>query len=44
MQYLISDETKCASVPYNDIYFHEIRFRGYLVIANYTDFKSIQGL
>ena len=24
--------------------FHEIRFRGYLVIANYMDFKSIQGL
>ena len=24
--------------------FHEIWFRGYLVIANYMDFKSIQGL
>ena len=24
--------------------FHEIRFRGYLVIANYMDFKLIQGL
>ena len=24
--------------------FHEIRFRGYLVIANYMDFQSIQGL
>ena len=24
--------------------FHEIRFRGYLVIANYMDFKSVQGL
>ena len=24
--------------------FHEIRFRGYQVIANYMDFKSIQGL
>ena len=24
--------------------FHEIRFKGYLVIANYMDFKSIQGL
>ena len=23
--------------------FHEIRFRGYLVIAKYIDFKSIQG-
>ena len=23
--------------------FHEIRFRGYLVMANYIDFKSIQG-
>ena len=24
--------------------FHEIKFRGYLVTANYMDFKSIQGL
>ena len=24
--------------------FHEIQFRGYLVMANYLDFKSIQGL
>ena len=24
--------------------FHEIQLRGYLVIANYMDFKSIQGL
>ena len=24
--------------------FYEIQFRGYLVIANYMDFKSIQGL
>ena len=24
--------------------FHKIQFKGYLVIANYMDFKSIQGL
>ena len=24
--------------------FHKIQFRGYLVIVNYMDFKSIQGL
>ena len=24
--------------------FHEIRFRGYLVMANYMDFISIKGL
>ena len=24
--------------------FHEIQFRGFLVIANHMDFKSIQGL
>ena len=29
---------------YISIKFDEIRFRGYLVIANYMDFKSIQGL
>ena len=42
------DQTSCTSLSYSDIYiyfkFHEIRFRGYLVIANYMDFKSIQGL
>ena len=49
MQYLNqSNETWRASAPNSDIYihfkFHEIRFRGYLVIANYMDFKSIKGL
>ena len=24
--------------------FHEIRFRGYVVLVNFVDFKSIQGL
>ena len=41
------DKTSCTSVPYGDIYcfkFHEIPYRGYLIIANYMDFKSIQGL
>ena len=31
-------------VIYISFKFHEIRFRGNLVIANYMDFKSIQGL
>ena len=48
MQYLSqSDETLRASALYSDIYlfkFHEIRFRGNIVMANYMDFKSIQGL
>ena len=29
---------------YINFKFYEIRLRGYLVIANYMDFKSIQGL
>ena len=49
MQYLNqSNETCRTSAPYSDIYicfkFHEIRFRGYLVIAYFMDFQSIQGL
>ena len=48
MQYLNqSNETSRASAPqviYIYFKFHEIRFRSYLVIANYMDFKSIQGL
>ena len=48
MQYLKqSDEIWSASAPDSDIYtyfkFHETLFRGYLVIANYMDFISIQG-
>ena len=39
-----TDQTSDASAPYSDIKFHAVRFRGYLVIANYTDFKSIQRL
>ena len=31
-------------VIYIQFKFHEIQFRGYLVMANYMDFKSIQGL
>ena len=31
-------------VIYIYLKFHEIRFRVYLVIANYMDFKLIQGL
>ena len=31
-------------VIYISIKFDEIQFRGYLVIAKYMDFKSIQGL
>ena len=46
MQYLNkSDETWRASAPYSDIYiyfiFNEIRFRDYLVKANYMDYRSI---
>ena len=45
MQYLNqSNETQRLIVIYIYFKFHEIRFRGYLVIANYMDFKSIQGL
>ena len=47
MQYVNQpNETSPASAPYSDIYFkfHETLFRGYLVIANYMDFQSIQGL
>ena len=37
---------QCFIVTYTCISFKfdEIRFGGYLVIANYMDFKSIQGL
>ena len=31
-------------VIYIYIRFHEIQFKGDLVIANYMDFKSVQGL
>ena len=49
MQYLNqSDETSCATAPYSDKYiclsFIKIRFRGYLIIANYINVKSIEGL
>ena len=35
---------QCFMVIYICIKFDEILFRGYLVIANYMDFKPIQGL
>ena len=35
---------QCHIVIYIHFMFHKNRFRGYLVIANYMDFKSIQGL
>ena len=42
------DQTICTSVSYSDIYIsskcHAIRLWGYLVIASYMDFYSIQGL
>ena len=42
------DQTWRTSVSYIVIYisikFDKIQFRVYLVIANYMDFKSIQGL
>ena len=38
------DVHQCLAVIYIQFKFHEIRFRGYLVIDNYIDFKSIQGL
>ena len=48
MQYLASlmkpDVLQRLRVIYIYFKFHEIQFRGYLVIANYMDFKSIQGL
>ena len=46
MHYKSQPDQTCASAPYGDIYFkfHEIRFRGYLVIANYNNFQPIQGL
>ena len=48
MQYLNqSDETyvhQCLIVIYIYFKFHEIPCRGYLGLANYMDFKSIQGL
>ena len=39
-----SDEMSCASAPYIYFKFHEIRFRGCLVMTNCMDFKLIQGL
>ena len=38
------DVHQCLIVIYISIKFVEIWFRGYFVIANYMDFKSIQGL
>ena len=38
------DVHQCLIVIYICFKFDEIRFRGYLVIANYMAFKSIQGL
>ena len=38
------DEHQRLIVIYISFKFDKIRFRGYLVIANYMDFKSIQGL
>ena len=35
---------QCLTVIYFHFKFHKIQFSGYLVIANYMDFKSIQGL
>ena len=43
--YSQSDKTRYASLCYSNIFkFHGIPFRGYLVMANFMDFKSIQGL
>ena len=39
-----TDEHQCLIVIYIHFKFLEILFSGYLVIANNTDFKSIQGL
>ena len=38
------DVHQCLIVICISIKFDEIRFRGYLVTANYMDFKSIEGL
>ena len=38
------DLHQCLIVIYIYFKFHEIRLWGYLVIANYMDFKSLQGL
>ena len=38
------DVHQCLIVIYIYLKFHDIQFRGYLVIANYMDFKSTQGL
>ena len=38
------DVHQCLIVIYICIKFHEIRLWGYLVIANYMDFKLVQGL
>ena len=45
MQYLNqSNETSHASAPYSDIFkIHEIRFRGYFVIANYRILNQFKG-
>ena len=44
MNYQSQPDQTCLIVIYISIKFNEIRFRGYLVIADYMDFKSIQGL
>ena len=38
------DVHRCLILIYICFKFDEIRFRGYLVIGNYMDFKPIQGL
>ena len=38
------DVHQCLIVMYICSKFHIFRLRGYLVIANYMDFKSIQGI